>query len=189
MLITPDIYNLHLFKYMYPYFVLGYFFNKTLTTKNYQLNKIFVVSLIIYIPLMFLWDRSSYIYVSGINILAELNITNQLWIDFYRCLVGGVGSVLLLSLFLMIFKKYSSNNFLLNIFEKIGKCSLGIYIISSYFFIYFFPKNIYKIGVGNIFINTLYMLLVTSIIILISYYITLLISKIKILRNIFFGNR
>lgn len=189
MLIIPDFYNLHLFKYMYPYFVLGYFFNKSFSTKNFQLNIIFLFSLLLYVPLMFFWDRSSYIYVSGVNIMANPKIIDQLLIDIYRWVVGGIGSVLVLSLFFIIYKKYELNNSLLNIIEKIGKFSLGIYIISNYIFIYFFPKYIYQIKVENSFINVIYMFFMTIIIITISYLTTKLMFKIKIIKKIFFGNR
>lgn len=189
MFIIPDNFNLGLYKYMYPYFLLGYLFNKTLITKKIDINKVIIFSFILYVPLMFFWNKLSYIYVSGINVFGELSIGNQVLIDIYRWVVGGIGSILFIALLKKIYNKNMFGERISKFFEKAGKNSLGIYIISSYIFIYFFPKYIYSIKIDNIIINAIYILLITIAMLTSSYFITLLISKVKILNILLLGNR
>ena len=133
----PDGYNLAEYKFMFPYFVIGYFYKKynfqEKLNKIYNSNYFLCISGIIFFILLYHFERSSYIYTSKFSILHK-DIINQLSIDLYRYFIGFIGSIFTLSLLLKLYniatKKIilNENNFIITI----GKNTMGIYIISSF---------------------------------------------------------
>ncbi|MED4154766.1 acyltransferase family protein [Priestia aryabhattai] len=138
MLVTPDIYNSNLYKFMYPYFILAYLFSKyKLILKVSQLSKrskgwIGIITLIMYFGLFSFYNYNIFIYTTGITLL-EKNISSQLAIDIYRWLIGLLGSGCMIGIgTLLIGKKFSVVS-INNILQSLGKNSIGIYIISTMF--------------------------------------------------------
>lgn len=125
-----DSYNFGMYKYMYLYFLAGYFFQKLnwkesvgvyLKKSSYciAMGLLFCIALYFYTP-------ECFIYTTG-HCLIGKDMLYQLGIDIYRYLIGFLGSAFLVSLI----HKLSSCCRMPSILNTIGKETLGIYIISS----------------------------------------------------------
>ena len=186
--LTPDGYNLHLYKFMFPYFIIGYFYKKyncqEKLSKIYNSNYFICTSGAIFFILLYYFERESYIYVSKHTILNK-DIINQLSIDLYRYFIGFIGSIFTLSLLIKIYniiKKqiiFKENNFILTI----GKNTMGIYIISDFINTYILNRVNSFITYPNFFIIGIESVLV----ILISILIIKFIQRYKILNKILLG--
>ncbi|MGA9187382.1 MAG: acyltransferase family protein [Methanosarcina sp.] len=132
--IIPDSLGLNLYKFMYPYFVTAYLYNKNQNVINNKLLLVkdeikLIATAFIYIVLMLFYDYNSYIYTSGYTILGKSTITH-IEIDLYRMVIGFFGSILVFCIVRYLMKKeFITNGILLS---KLGISSLGIYIISGY---------------------------------------------------------
>lgn len=167
--IVPDVMHLSLYKYMYPFFIIGYFFHMhEIGIRNrikYNISTLFLLGAL-YVFLMFFYNYESFIYTSGYTIWGANGI-QQVTIDLYRLLVGLVGS-----LFVMILL-YNVRNLFENSPKKIprllafaGKNTIGIYIISNYIFIYILPEitsNFNSINYLFLFTETLIILILSLI--------------------------
>lgn len=131
--ITDD-YNIALYKFTFPYFVIGYWYKKyNLQLKLYHIynNYIFLIIIgIIYIVMLYLYKDNYYIYVSRHSIIGK-NFINQLYIDIYRYIIGFIGSIFTLLLFLFCYNIDTLKTILNHkCILYVGKCTMGIYIIS-----------------------------------------------------------
>ncbi len=131
--------TIHLYKFMYPYFVLGYFVYKR--RENLKSSLLFLstkpicifILLVVFIALLSFFNTDSYIYTTGINILNNGVIdTKQLSIDVYRFIIGFLGSLFIICLFLKVYPLLPNHLQSLSLF--IGRKTLGVYIISGYLF-------------------------------------------------------
>lgn len=127
----PDAANLDVYKYMYPYFILGYFYHKDIEGKiKMPPALIFIVSLVLYATLMLFFDTDSYIYTSKYMILKSGSLSlYQLHVDVYRFVVGLVGSVMIISLISIVFPKL--HNVIQSAILFLGVNTMGVYIISD----------------------------------------------------------
>ena len=134
---VPDIYHIDLYKFMFPYFVIGYMYKKYDLQEKlkaiYNSDCFICVIGIVFILLFCLFERDSYIYVSGHSIVGK-DFVNQLFVDFYRYITGLTGSVFTLLLLIKIYnfctqKKILKEN---NVILTIGKNTMGIYNIWFY---------------------------------------------------------
>lgn len=129
----PDTYNFALYKFMFPYFVLGYFYKKYDLQEKFKTiyrSSYFLLSIgVIFIILLYYFKRKSYIYISGHTILGK-DILSQIHIDFYRYSIGLIGSVFILLLLRRI-PLWNKKHIL-----TVGKNTMGIYIISSFINLY-----------------------------------------------------
>ena len=186
--LIPDGYNLQLYKFMFPYFIIGYFYKKyncqEKLSKIYNSNYFICTSGAIFFILLYYFERESYIYVSKHTILNK-DIINQLSIDLYRYFIGFIGSIFTLSLLIKIYniiKKqiiFKENNFILTI----GKNTMGIYIISNFINKYILYRVTSFITYPNFFIIGIESVLV----ILISILIIKFIQRYKILNKFLLG--
>lgn len=186
--ITPDSYNLFLYKFMYPYFLVGYFYHRTsariaeAAIKQQNERIIFTFLTIIYFAMLLFFHTDSYIYSSKYTLL-DRDLLPQLGIDTFRFSIGLVGSLWIL----FILKKLYS---LLP--EQISKClciigrnSLGIYMSSGLIFSYILPRL-------TGFINSLNYLIVlgeAAIILLGTLLFTMLLKKWSVTNFLFLGGR
>lgn len=183
----PDVSNLQLYKFMYPFFVLAYFYRKNENYIKPWVSKqkvsilLFILSLM-FITMMIFYNYDSYIYTSGYYVLNK-NIMRQFLIDIYRLLVGLIGSILIILIIKTLYNKI--NNAFFVAVSKIGICSLGIYIISGYIVSGILTKLTYNITSINYFLVFLETIAVTAI----SLFTTLIINKFKITRVFLLGGR
>lgn len=134
--LIPDSYNLYLYKYMYPFFVVGYFFSKLNLqerVKKIYTNKLFaMVWGALFLMMLYLYNKDIYIYTTGHSILNK-PLLDQLSINAYRYAIGFIGSVLVLTLLYQLYNLPKIKNSIKEegLLLNIGTKSLGIYIISS----------------------------------------------------------
>lgn len=183
----PDVLNLQLYKFMYPFFVLAYFYSKNEDyikswVRKQKVSVLLFVLCFVFLTMMIFYNYDSYIYTSGYYVLNK-NIIRQFSIDIYRLLIGLIGSMLIILIIKTLYNKI--DNALFIAVSKIGTSSLGIYIISGYIVDWILTKLTYNI----ISINYLLVLLETIIITIISLFITLIIKKFKVTRVFLLGGR
>ncbi|MEG0408684.1 MAG: acyltransferase family protein [Bacilli bacterium] len=188
-LFVPDIIPA-VYKFMLPYFILGYLFNKyfTITFKrifSVKKNQFICLGLsgLIFIILLIFFNRDSYIYTSGFYILKESNYLFQLAIDTYRFIIGLFGSIFIISSVKLVWNKLPK--FIISSLSYIGKYSLGIYILSGYIFIYLLPL----ITAQNIGLDYVNVCLHSVVIMTISLVMSIIITKIPLLNKLLFGGR
>jgi len=183
MFFVPNIYNFHLYCFMYVFFILGFLFNKYNLKQyfKYRLRSVSIISIIIFIILFVFYDINSYIYVSGYNIMNENGFT-QIFINIYRSIIGLFGSVFLISTTKMILLK---TNLKFKILSYIGKNSLAIYIISSLIFVYLFPR--FNVYIDNL--NYIIIFMETIFVIILSLLLNFIIKKSKLLNFLILGSR
>lgn len=186
----PDTVITQYSKFMFPFFVIGYLFNKNMTdgVKNFLAKPknrlaIFVIFALIYLKLFTYYNIDSYIYLSGYYILKEPYYLSQFTIDMYRFAIGLVGCICAVVALKAIWDILPG--FILRIASFIGRHSLGIYIISDYIFTWVLVKITYD----NATINYSLLCAETVIITAVSLAATVLISKIPILNKLLLGGR
>ncbi len=186
--VIPDSHNLSLYKFMYPFFLIGYFYHKH-SEKIKEKYRPFLESwkllgsvTVIFILLLYFFNNNSYIYTTGYTLLNK-DIFSQLGIDIYRFLIGFFGSSFVIMLLLKIYPKM--NDCSINVLSIVGINSLGIYMISGLIFQYLLPGL--TVGITNV--NYLFVILETIAIIIISLLVSLCISKFSVTNMLFFGGR
>lgn len=130
LIVFPDILNIQYLKFMYPYFLVGYLFNKyegNINKYKYKYKRIiYYMSAILYFILLFKWNKNYYIYTTGMT-LYNTDILNKLYIISYRYIIGLCGSILIIMILSNIFNVYK-----FRFISKMGKYTLGIYILQEY---------------------------------------------------------
>ena len=185
--------------FMYPYFLLGFYFSKYkekisehhIKTANY-------IFTIIFLTMILFFDKKHFIYTTGL--FDRLNFFGQINTDIFRWLIGLSGSIFMLNIVQLISKISKSNNFINSITEKIvylGVNSLEFYCISTSVLSFWLPKIVNYIilplnDMKNILVNNMFVynfVLTPLLAILFSlfiYLILFIIRKIK-LNKIIFG--
>lgn len=135
LLFTPARYNFHLYTYMYPYFVVGFLFNKFNGNGVYRrvIKKdlyAFVMAVIVFVVLFLFYGYDFYIYTTGIDLFAGNGILIQLGIDIYRWIIGFAGSSTIIILCKIVCNRWQGTGF--KVLAYLGQISLGIYILNSY---------------------------------------------------------
>jgi fucose 4-O-acetylase-like acetyltransferase len=182
--IVPDVNNSAVYKFMWPFFLIAYLFNKyDLKTKlqKVYLHKAFGIScIIIFVILLNFYNFNSYIYTTGYYVFNAYPLL-QLHNDIFRLTIGLVGS---LSIMCIV---HAFMDLIPNVITKalsyIGKCTLGIYLVSNYLF-----DEVLKIIPFNG-INFWFILLEFICVLSISIAITALLKRFKITNRLFLGGR
>lgn len=197
MLFIPGIYGINLYVYMYPFFVMGYLWNKHGIVDKLKDKKIspyikimvFFFLFILFVALCKQYTTDDYIYISGSGILKGLKTHSpfidyhQISINFYRYLIGFVGSAISLIAIRYTFNKYEKIS--REILIKLGQKSLGIYIISVMLlndFILPYLSFDKGINYGVVGVEAVTILIVT-------YSLTTFIERSPLLRKFFLGGR
>lgn len=186
--IVPDIYNFQLYKYMYPFFLIGYFWHKSSCGLKYKIFEKFknikglAVLILGYIIMFFFYERRHYIYISGFTLIGK-KWNEQLGIDIYRTVIGLLGSVITILLIDIFCRRVPKGR--VKYLAVIGEKSLGIYIISGLIFSYILPQITGSLSNIN-YIRSLFQ---TVLIIIISFIITIIIQRVPLLNKLLFGGR
>lgn len=171
------------FSFMYPFFCMGYFFNEYKILDKFgekfrHLSTLFF--LISFLLLFSFYNKDTFVYTSKTCVWAsEFGIPHQFLIDIYRLFVGALGTIS----FLLILKKIRLNNFIGQIFSKLGKMSMGIYCIQSIFW-HYYPSDM-----CINFSDSIQILIAVLLSVIICTLFTYIITKIRILNVILFGGR
>lgn len=132
--VTPDICYLGAHKYMFPYFVIGFYSNRlNLMEKIFEQNKYFILAFfVLWLFLLHFFYDNTYIYISGYSLISTSNtIQVQIYLDIFRFVIGLVGSVFCISFTKKIYSSKYVNKITKKILIYLGQHTLAIYILSS----------------------------------------------------------
>lgn len=198
--ITPDsMANLHLYKYMYPFFVCGCLFAEYVGKIKkpffrFDLKYWFAGALVGFLVLFLFWDIDAYIYTTGYTLLWRENVGRQFIIDIYRILIGFAGSITVMLGVKAVYEWKPGQQvsavwdkvtgFLWKMISRIGCQSLCVYILSSEM-VHWFLED-YSEWYHFSYLGTL---LETVILIAVSYVVAVLIGRIPILNRVLLGGK
>lgn len=176
---VPDGLNLELYKFMYPYFVVGYLFNSK-GFKNWihpYLNyKLLIVLGVVFGILISFYSYDSYIYTSGHSILRK-NALHQMCINLYRYIIGFVGSGLIILFFYIVVNLWALK---LSLLTYIGRMTMGIYVIAGFIPLPDFVNDIDHVNYWILMAETFYVIIASLILIQLIY-------KSNVLRRFLLG--
>lgn len=135
----PDVGDTENYKFMYPFFVLGYLYN-CYGANTKWLQKLLVVprglrlvaSGAAFAVLLTFYNRDCFIYTSGYYIFSGDEPLRQFGIDMYRFVIGLVGCLFVTDLVCGMYDTLPA--WLRSALSCLGRNSLGIYAVSSFVF-------------------------------------------------------
>lgn len=184
--VLPDFYNLYLYKFMWPFFLLGYLFNaydyETKLKKVYR-NKTFILGILaLYIVLLHFYHYDSFIYTSGYTILGK-NIVVQIYNNCFRFIIGLVGSIAVILTTYAITRNLPSK--VNGCLTYIGTNTFGIYILSNLLV----TEVLSLIASPLTGINYALVLVETFLILIISLAFNALLKKFRLTNKLLLGGR
>ena len=197
-LFIPTKYGFHKYIFMYPYFVVGYLWNKYSFNKHYSclLSKrkemvLFLGVLISFLLLLSKYSYEDYIYTTMTSVIKKASngtfffSRQQLIIDLFRFTIGFIGSATILLLIKIFMDIYKSDKYycpLTRICSALGRNALGMYIIGGVIQMYFLPMIPFRNELGYVAI-----VLESIIVLFVAYFLSKLIKAFKTTNNLFFG--
>lgn len=137
-LLTPDSLNLHLYKYVFPFFLLGFLLNKLIDGDKTAifLGKIQKHSFLLFAFSFFVctafYCRDLYVYNTGITLIGK-NIIRQIALDCVRYLFALAGCCVFFYAMIYFERMLTAFPRLKKTVIYLGQKSLGIYILSVVF--------------------------------------------------------
>ncbi|TDE08554.1 acyltransferase family protein [Dyadobacter psychrotolerans] len=186
LLFLPDISSFAFLKYLFPFFVIGYLFNKFNLVFIKISPLVILLFTLIFLAFLIFWRTEFFIYNSGMEFFRFSNLSfdlKQIYVNIYRYLAGLFGVAVNL-FFLHKAYVFLQKKFMLDPFLKIGSKSLGIYMI--HLLVVFHPKVIFLVQRINP--NKYFMIIfIAGFLIIFSFVCTNLIEKSAVLRKVLFG--
>lgn len=140
---TPDGMGLNAYKYMLPYYLIGFYGNKNrerlsalkvcrkFAGGGYFMDCLAVIAGgIVFFALFSFFTVDSFIYLTGYKLIGK-NYMVQLQIDLYRFLVGFWGIVFWVFVWKFLLRLCRKQGLPVRILTYLGRRSLGIYIVSG----------------------------------------------------------
>lgn len=183
---STDMYNFNLYKYMYPFFLVGYIanrYNVAEILKKVNSKCVVFIFTIIYVIMLFFWKTEMSIYISGFRLLGKESVIYQFCIDIFRYIIGFLGSFIFIYFISIISKKLKTKS--KSVLTYIGKNTMGIYIISDLLSVYILKRVTSNISELNYIITCVE----TLVILIICLIIIEMLKKIKVLNFLFLGNK
>lgn len=193
LFIIPDDYNLSVYKYVMPFYIVAFYFHmykenlcqKSIVRKcvDFYNRKSWICVLIsaaVFGALFIFYNMNTFIYVSHYRI-SRATLISQTITDVYRMVIGFAGSIFFILLFMSIIKLIPDYKF--PVLSVLSRNSLGIYVLSSYFII-MVVRQYFTFASHNYLIN----LLETVIVLAATLAGTIILSYIPVLRA-FVGKR
>lgn len=184
--------------FMYPYFILGFFYAEYKDKLHPAIHNLKYFTLVLFPILLCFYERKHFIYTTGLFNIDKYSLFEIIVIDMYRWLIGLIGSIFVLTFVEIIYKyviKKDSKKLIFNGLSTLGKKSLQIYVISVPLIAAYLPIILQKvlsyfnnenIFIKNIFIyNFIFTLLVAVAYSFILYFIIKLFEKTKISKIMF----
>lgn len=144
--------------FMYPYFVIGFYFAKYKDKLPVCIYKLKYLSFVLFPVLLCFFEKKHYIYTTGLFANSSYNARQMLVIDAYRWGIGLVGSVFMIAVLQLVYHKIIlkvKKPWLSIGLTQIGQKSLQIYAFSVAFLsIYLsqgFPQLLSALRIDNIF--------------------------------------
>lgn len=136
LLFIPDYLNIALWKFMYPYFAVGYIWNlkgiRLTWAKRYKWLTAGIL-ILLFLALFIFYDNDSFIYTTGIMV----DSISQLCIDLYRYAIGFAGSAMVIWIVYIIYPLINKKFVWL---IHIGRISLTVYMIDILLNGYILPR-------------------------------------------------
>ena len=109
-LFIPNYHGYNLYVFMLPYFLCGYYYNKTGGIKGKMNWKMIITGffslVIIFSILLYHYGTNDYAYTSGTFIIKNHMISmSQIYTDIFRWLIGLIGSLCVILLIVLILKR------------------------------------------------------------------------------------
>lgn len=190
--------NVDMNLYMYPYFVLGFYFAKYVDKLPKIIINMKYFSLTLFPVLMMFYEKKHYIYTTGIFPYKSYSIPQILFIDAYRWLIGLVGSIFVITILQIIYENIvikHSKPIISYALSHIGKNSIKFYVFSvpflSSYLPVIFPRLLSVLNIDNIFAtnmfvyNYVFTFLLSVGYAFALYYIIKILEKIKITKILF----
>lgn len=169
--------------WMYPYFVIGYFYARNEMKLKDKFCIVSSLSTVVFVIMLFFFEKEHYIYTSGL--FGRGKIIDALKIDSFRWAIGLLGSIAIISLCKVIFRTIY-NTKTANFIKMLGENSLAAYALSVSLLSFWLPifankalELLPKINWNNHIL--LYNLIITPLIAIL--YSILLIGIIKIMKK------
>ena len=144
------------------------------------------VTTVLYVLAMFaFYDADTYVYMSGSCILSQGTVNwYQLFINVYRTVVGIGGSVAFMSVLYLISNKLHCNDKAVKGLAALGTMTMGMYCFQDYFWILY--RDYVTWYVKPSIVNQLLMFVLSF---LVSFALTWLVRRVKVLNMLFLGGR
>lgn len=188
-LFSPDRYNLGYFKFLYPFFVMGYYGEMLIAIfKKYIINnekkqRIYMIVIVILSAIfMYNFRMEHYIYTTGYSILQKSSVFKQVMYNAYRIVAGVAGSIMVLLATWILVQSNRKSNF--KLLTLLGKNSLGIYIFDLYVSDYILKAVLAKQSPNMIRTFVLSLVICGACLL-----ITMLLSKSRKVSALLFGGR
>lgn len=175
------------FKFIYPFYVLGYYARKyDYLNRLCSIKKRYSILLLLAytLSIIFLYTKETLVYTTGCYIFKNSNYLFTISQIIIRFIIGLLGILSIISITLRIKAKLTrSNNILKSYIVKTGLYSLGIYCIQNELVVRAkdlepFPKS-----------QIMSCIITFIIVFTVSYFLTHIISKNTILNRLFLGGR
>lgn len=190
--VTPDILNAHLYKYLFPFYLLGYHgkhiiettkFRNVLDVRKRYIN--LLISGLLFFTMLAVFKKECYIYTSQFSCLDVVSPAKQIFNDTFRWAIGLIGC----SFFCLVFNVVY--DFFINYMKKfrrvviyIGCNTLGIYVIDDLINKYLLREITYSCKP-----SLLIVLVETVSIMMLCCFCTELIKKNSLLKKALLGGR
>lgn len=188
MLFVPEnrLNGLHV--YMYPYFVIGFLWNKYNLRDFYNLLSchrkwtLFLLSLFIYLFFFIFYDsREHSIYVCGASLVGKPSIWIQFGIDMARYVYGALGVIITMVGIDLLLLSGSLSSSVRGVLQHLGRLTMGIYILNNYSLLLMLNLPIDS--------NCFYLLTAIETVVLLTIYsgIVMLVRKSKVAKLLLLG--
>ena len=169
--------------------MFGYVFQRTFSENaisKKHLKIILCIDILVFVILLSIFSRDCYIYTTQIYLFGSSGWMKQIIINIYRWAIGFAGSLfVILTLYFCDLKR---NCFARRKLLILGKNTLGIYIISTFFNSYGF-KIFYTFGRDYFYPNVILWCLETVLILMLCVVVSNFIKKIVLLNKCLLGGR
>lgn len=124
--------NIHMHLFMYPYFVIGFFYARLQGCLPENFGKLRYVSLVVFPAMLPFYETRHYIYVSPV-FSSEMGLMNSITISGFRWAIGLAGCVFVLTVIRLLFDLTVQESRTPAIWQgvaRLGENSLAIYCLS-----------------------------------------------------------
>jgi len=173
IVLLPNDLGFFYIKYMIPYFFAGYLVHKYALRTN---NIVFISSFVVFVAMWYFWKSEYYIYTT--LMATKVQDLKGMYNDCYRYIAGFAGILT----FMALVKRLPNSK----VFEILGRNTLGIYFISSFFNPYLYLLALHY---DPILYNFIYTPFLTATIIAVCVGLSILINKSKVVNEYLLGGR
>lgn len=179
--------------YMYPYFLIGYYYNKH--NKYVNIDKFGILKFVVlalFVFMYFYFTRDCYIYTTGLT--GRIGVVKHMYVNMFRWAIGLFGSASVIIIVKYLYNLKIIKGSILTLLSQLGEKSMQVYVISAIIlsnYLGVIMKRVVTVIEHNIFIKNTFIydmvftLLFAIIYSILSLLIIRLFEKTKINRVIF----